>query len=137
MDVSEDVRLRVKRGALWLDDHAPGWEHHLDLVGIRMEYCGRCVIGQLLAARLLTTPGRVGVYYSRDQREREHYRAVVLAAATEDGYENVHTGGSEAWDTDHGFNATGGVPEFRQLRQAWRDLVAERLRPVVDSQEFR
>lgn len=44
---SEDAALRVKRGAVALDETFPGWAQQMDLDGLVMETCDTCVLGQV------------------------------------------------------------------------------------------
>lgn len=38
---------RVEKGSAWLDEHSPGWEHRIDILGLDMTNPCLCILGQL------------------------------------------------------------------------------------------
>jgi len=48
------VAESVARGAALLDEKLPGWDERIDLAGLELSSCYRCVLGQLFAR----SPGR-------------------------------------------------------------------------------
>lgn len=57
MEISEEARLAVKRGAYWLDENYPGWENRLELDTLFMNDCHLCVIGQVVGNYFETIAG--------------------------------------------------------------------------------
>ena len=43
------VAGRVARGAALLNEKLPGWDERIDLAGLELSSCYRCVLGQLFA----------------------------------------------------------------------------------------
>lgn len=44
----------VERGAKLLDEVAPGWENKINIPNLEMDRCGKCIVGQLLWASIIT-----------------------------------------------------------------------------------
>lgn len=49
------VAERVARGAALLDEKLPGWDQRIDLAGLELASCYRCVLGQLFTWHPLPT----------------------------------------------------------------------------------
>lgn len=104
--ISEDLKLAVKKGAIWLDDNHVGWETKLNLNSLVMSDCRYCVIGQAIG----------------------DYSSTVAhgASVRETPYQ---------WAIDHGFTLLfvsgsgwlGGPDAWHQLESLWSEEVLKRL----------
>ena len=45
--IDEDMRLAIKKGAIWMDENHPGWEYIVDPDTLAMDECESCIIGQV------------------------------------------------------------------------------------------
>lgn len=46
--ITEETRLTVKRGAVWMDQNYPGWAQRINLSNLDMGDCEACIIGQTI-----------------------------------------------------------------------------------------
>lgn len=46
--ITEDMKLAVKKGAVWLDQAYPGWASTISLYDLDMSECQDCIIGQVI-----------------------------------------------------------------------------------------
>lgn len=46
--IDEDVKLAVKKGAVWLDENYPDWVGSISLYDLDMAECSDCIIGQVI-----------------------------------------------------------------------------------------
>lgn len=44
--ITEDMKMAVKSGSVWMDENYPGWAHRIDVAELEMANCDLCVIGQ-------------------------------------------------------------------------------------------
>lgn len=101
------ARERARRGALYLDDVAPGWFEEIDLWSLDLADGGACVLGQLHGSFSIGL-GRAGIF--------------SLSSAPRASFSPV----------DLGFHCVQGVSEVLQeqdhvrLTRAWNDEVRRR-----------
>jgi len=103
-EIKTNVRPEVRRGAEWLDEVRPGWEHQINLADLELHSCLWCVVGQLWP-------------------EMNNY-------ALREVPESV-PGAARGYDVDYGFDIEGIYPktykdEYAKLTEEWRDLIVER-----------
>lgn len=104
----QQAERAVKRGAAWLDDTVPGWEDRVDVGNLVMQDAGRCILGQVFAAK-----GRSLGWLAR-LRGTTGYR---FAVGRYDTLQRI----------EMGFNTElGGKVTFAELQEAWLQLLAHR-----------
>ena len=107
----EKARIRVARGAAWLDEHRPDWwrtDINLEILNLRNG--DNCIIGQVF-------------------KEPYHHGAVFGKPR---GF-NVNLEHTD-FNVDHGFFAYGNnLEDYSILQECWVDLICGRLNepPVV------
>lgn len=103
----EEARRRVRRGAAYLDEVAPGWSDHLNLFRLDLAHGDACVLGQLHGSYSIGL-GRSGIF-SVSSAPRASFSPVDL-----------------------GFHCVQGVCEalqeqdYEYLNQAWHEEVEKR-----------
>lgn len=58
--ISEDMKLAVKRGSIWMDETYPGWAQGITLDKLKMISCENCIIGQTIQNYYNLDPTLVG-----------------------------------------------------------------------------
>jgi hypothetical protein len=95
----ESVKVRVARGAEWLDKEVPGWEEQIDLSTLDLADSCQCILGQV-------------------------YRNVAKACCW-DGY--IHGKNHLCLNTfELGFTTFGSDYDWALLDQAWITLIKDR-----------
>lgn len=103
--MNEDIKLAVKRGAYWLDEHYPEWEGLIDLATLDLRSPSHCVLGQI--------------------GERLHGGWTFYDMARDHGW------GGDGEAHHHGFDVNGddltedpGI--FERYTEAWKEFIEER-----------
>jgi hypothetical protein len=96
------IAERVAAGAAWLDAHEPGWVDRIDLGGLDIQSCDRCILGQVY-----------GHYVDAPDDARRTGDQIVSA-------DRGFCAGGEA----DGFLALAA--EWAALAAAWRELILTR-----------
>lgn len=95
------VRPEVRRGADLLDSRVPNWDKRIDLTVLDLNYCDKCIVGQLAYADVFG--------------EWANYREALRLLGID---------GDEAL---YGFDLIdGGDSDYAKLDEEWRDLITDR-----------
>lgn len=106
---TEPVETRVQRGADWLTDVHPGWEHKVDLSRLDMTRGCLCIAGQVL--------GNGEAIHLADGEVITGFSLVTqLAYALDEPY----------WTLQHGLIARS-TREYPELEAAWVRLIKDRV----------
>lgn len=104
--ISEDTKLAVKKGSIWLDDFHPGWAESINIDLLDMNNCNQCIIGQAVC---------------------NYFDLYQQATHQDNQYEDI-----EEWAIEHGFQAPDDTDEsqsteFIKLETLWTKEVRKRL----------
>ena len=136
-DVSEDVRLAVKRGAVLLDAKVPGWWQKINLYLLELASGRQCVLGQVFDQPVTASRWRVHGFESAEAA----YAVMSAMWSLEECADEVCVANYEAGKTllgltpeqcvENGFLAgSGSTPRqeaiYAELDVAWAELVWER-----------
>lgn len=122
--VCDTAKVRVARGAKWLEEHVPGWYRHIHLPKFDISNGHQCVWGQLAQRNLEDWFGPVE---GRRDHLADGYNQVVVYVDTHPAVMLPHT---NAYDfmVAHGF--TAGVlgyeahpATFGELQAQWERVI--------------
>ena len=65
-EVEEEVNVRVRNGARWLDENFPGWVDRIDLETLNLANSESCICGQVFEQKSNNSITSVGLYWSSD-----------------------------------------------------------------------
>jgi hypothetical protein len=73
---AEQAHAAAARGAKWMDNHCPGWEHKVDVKVLDMSHGMKCILGQTAKCLVPTSPQR----YPQFVHVEQHFAPVARNA---------------------------------------------------------